>query len=293
MCVALGAFVLTVGIAASAQGDVIDSATVSQTCNSYTIKVTGHALSHPNASVVYEFGGLEGFRDGAATVGVTDSILVTPKRDQTFKASATRPQPIPPFGTNPFGFFNPPPSATLITGAMTWNDVGIQGASLGLLQCPSLNKCPRAQRYWRDRKRWPVTGLVLGNLFPSFLVPSTFTYSNKKVRALLRTPVRNDESIELAHQLIAAKLNLFNGAPRIVHNPAFGSPSGIETIFLETTHADNLLGSLNNINPIPQHVDPASNLGQRMAIEAATLKSYNTGAFTPELPDDTCHDALE
>jgi hypothetical protein len=70
------------------------------------------------------------------------------------------------------------------------------------------------------------------------------------------------------------------------------SASGTEIIFVETTHADNLLGSLNNINPIPRHVDPASNLGQRMAIEAATLKSYNAGAFTPESPDDTCHDAL-
>ena len=49
-------------------------------------------------------------------------------------------------------------------------------------------------------------------------------------------------------------------------------------------NADFLLGT----GRLPQHVDPASSLGQQMATEAAVLKSYNTGAFTPESPNDTC-----
>jgi hypothetical protein len=300
ICVALGSLLLAVGIAASsAQADVLDSATIIQSCSSYTIKVTGHALSHPTAYVLYDWGRVEGLQcrsvpSDATVAGVTDILSVTPKADQTFTASATRPQPIPPFGGNPCAFFGDTPSATLVTGATTWNSVYpffIPGPSLSTISCPSLNKCPRAQNYWIGRQKWPVTGLVLGNLFPSIPYPTTITYNNQRALAILNTPGGTDESMVLAHQLIAAKLNLFNGAPRIVHNAAFGSPNGAESIFKETVNADFLLGSLTS-NPIPQHVDPTSALGQRMASEAAILKSYNTGAFTPQSPDGTCHDAL-
>jgi hypothetical protein len=159
---------------------------------------------------------------------------------------------------------------------MTWNTVAI--TITGTFECPSLNKCPLTQNYWRHHGRWPVTRLVLGNSFPD----TTLTYNKQEARAILRTPAGTDESIELAHQLIAAKLNLFNGAPRIVHSPDFFF--GSEIIFLVTNDADQLLGS----GQLAQHVDPASPLGQQMSNDAVMLKSYNTGAFTIEAPDGTC-----
>jgi hypothetical protein len=257
--------------AGRAQAEVLDSATVSLSCNSYTITVAGHGLNQPNAAVQYRWGVAEGSPGvGITGMSVTDMLSVRPKvRDRTFMASATKPEPIPPFD-NTFGPFGSNGTATLTTGAMTWNTVAI--AISGTFECPNLNRCALTQDYWRDHHRWPMRRLVLGNSFPG----TTLTYSDNEARAILHTPVGTDESIELARQLIAAKLNLFNGAPRIVHT-GFG-PSGDEILFVFTNDADQLLGS----GQLPQQVDPASSLGQQMSADAAILESYNTGAFTTE-----------
>jgi hypothetical protein len=258
----------TLCMAGRVQADVLDSAKVSLSCNSYTITVAGHGLGQPNAAVQYHWIVAEGSLGvGITGMGVTDMLSVSPRVDQTFMASATKPDPIPPFDSQLISSG----TATLTTGAMTWNTVAV--TITGTFECPSLNKCPLTQNYWRDHGPWPVTRLVLGNSFPD----TTLSYSNQEARAILRTPAGTDESIELAHQLIAAKLNLFNGASRIVHT-GFGSPSGDEIMFLFTNDADQLLGS----GQLPQHVDPASSLGQQMSADAAILESYNTGAFTTE-----------
>jgi hypothetical protein len=280
ICIALGPLALVAGIAASAQADVLDSATVTLTCKNYTINVTGHGLINPNGAVQYRWQVDEGsITPGHATKVGIDMLSVTPKADHTFSASATKPITTPPFlGPN---YQIPPGTATLTTGSMTWNTVvvTIKWKVTGTfpLQCPSTNTCPRAEHYWKNRRRWPVKGLVLGNFYNP-----TINYTDKQARAILNPPCGTDESLVLARELIAAKLNIFNGAPRIVHRPE--SPSGVGFIFGETNVADFLLGT----GRLPQHVDPASSLGQQMATEAAVLKSYNTGAFTPESPDDTC-----
>jgi hypothetical protein len=255
-------------MAGRGQAEVLDSATVALSCNSYTITVAGHGLNQPNAAVQYRWGIAEGSLGvGLTGMGVTDMLSVEPNvRDRTFVASVTKPEPIPPFDT--FGPGGSNGTATLTTGAMTWNTVAV--TVTGTFECPSLNKCPLTQDYWRDHHRWPVRKLVLGNSF--FATP--LTYNQSQARAILHTPVGIDESIELAHQLIAAKLNLFNGAPRLVHTGF--SPSGDEILFLFTNDADQLLGN----GQLPQHVDPASSLGQQMSVDAAILQSYNTGAFT-------------
>ena len=265
----LGLSLSSLCMAGRVQAEVLDSATVSLSCNSYTITVAGHGLNQPNAAVQYRWGVAEGSPGvGITGMSVTDMLSVKPKvRDRTFMASATKPEPIPPFD-NTFSPGGSNGTATLTTGAMTWNTVAI--AISGTFECPSLNKCPLTQDYWRDNHRWPVRKLVLGNSF--FATP--LTYNKNQARAILHTPVGTDESIELAHQLIAAKLNLFNGAPRLIHTGI--SPSGDEIIFLFTNDADQLLGS----GQLPQHVDPASSLGQQMSVDAAILQSYNTGAFT-------------
>jgi hypothetical protein len=60
---------------------------------------------------------------------------------------------------------------------------------------------------------------------------------------------------------------------------------GVQFLFyIVTLDGDAVLGSA----PLPQHVDPASSLGQTMSEVAAELESYNSGALTTEAPDGTC-----
>ncbi len=82
--------------------------------------------------------------------------------------------------------------------------------------------CVRGQGYWKNHpEAWPVTELQLGNV----------TYNQQQLLDILHEPVRGNGLLILAHQLIAAKLNIAAGA----------DPSCIqETI----TEADALIGDL-------------------------------------------------
>ncbi len=121
----VAAFVVaTVSLAVRVHADVLDSVTVVVGCKNYTVKATGHGLIHPNAVVQYNWdiptGGLgTGFGD----LRVADMFPVNLQQGGTFTTSTTKAEPIPPselvlFG-NSIGFG----TATLITGAMTWNTV--------------------------------------------------------------------------------------------------------------------------------------------------------------------------
>lgn len=71
-------------------------------------------------------------------------------------------------------------------------------------QCPS-GGCTRTQGYWKNHEEaWPVSSLVLGT--------NGQTYSKAAALAIFRTPVRGNGLISLAHQLMAAKLNVAAGA---------------------------------------------------------------------------------
>ena len=62
--------------------------------------------------------------------------------------------------------------------------------------------CVRGQGYWKNHPdQWPVTQLQLGN------VP----YSQEELLSILHQPVHGNGLVLLAHQLIAAKLNIANG----------------------------------------------------------------------------------
>ena len=61
----LGAALLSLSLsslcmAGRGQAEVLDSATVALSCNSYTITVAGHGLNQPNAAVQYRWGVAEG-----------------------------------------------------------------------------------------------------------------------------------------------------------------------------------------------------------------------------------------
>jgi hypothetical protein len=61
----------------------------------------------------------------------------------------------------------------------------------------------RGQGFWKNHPdQWPVTQLQLGNV----------TYTQEQLLAILHQPVRGNGLVLLAHQLIAAKLNVANGA---------------------------------------------------------------------------------
>jgi hypothetical protein len=64
--------------------------------------------------------------------------------------------------------------------------------------------CTLSQGYWKNHPAdWPVNALTLG----------TVTYTAEELADILDEPVKGNGLISLAHQLIAAKLNVANGAP--------------------------------------------------------------------------------
>ena len=270
-------FVATVSLAVPVQADMLDSLTITVTCKNYTVRAIGHDLTHPNAVVQFHTSVDEGgIGIGITNFGITNSVVVNPDRNAAFDVSVTNPDPRPPFA-NFFGF---PGIATLTTGSMVWNSV--TPVTTGTFDCPNLNKCPLIANRWASRQKWPIGRLVLGD--PGNPNPP-FIYSGAAVRNILHTAPGTDESITLARQLIAAKLNLFNGVPRIVRDPGFGTPSGQLLIFVLTDGADRMLSS----GRLPLHVDPTSSLGQNMAAYVALLYSYNSGVLTTQNPDGTCN----
>ena len=121
---------------------------------------------------------------------------------------------------------------------------------------PGEEPCPHSQGYWKNHEdTWPVDELVLGGE----------TYDATGLLGLLRTPVKGDASLILAHQLIAAKLNVANGS-------AAGS------IAATISDADELLAPFPGA--LPYHVRSSSPEGQAMVALAEALDEYNNGRLT-------------
>src|SRR5258708_5881573 len=115
----------------------------------------------------------------------------------------------------------------------------------------AVGKCPLTQGFWKNHPDdWPVLSLTLG----------TVTYTEAQLITILKTPVAGDASLDLAHQLIAAMLNVDNGS-----NPA--------PISATITDANGDLGT----GTIPDGIAPSSTLGADMVDDANTLDSYNSG----------------
>jgi hypothetical protein len=68
---------------------------------------------------------------------------------------------------------------------------------------PCQDGCSLTQGFWKNHPEdWPVESLTLG----------TVTYTKAECIRILQTPVRKNGLVALAHQLIAAKLNVLEGA---------------------------------------------------------------------------------
>jgi N-acetylneuraminic acid mutarotase len=116
--------------------------------------------------------------------------------------------------------------------------------------CAQPGVCVFLQGFWKNHpEAWPVTELQLGNV----------TYNQQELLSILRQPVRGNGLVLLAHQLIAAKLNIANGAD--------GS-----CIHQTLADADSLIGDL-LVPPVGNgYLQPRAVAGI-----AGVLGSYNEG----------------
>lgn len=113
--------------------------------------------------------------------------------------------------------------------------------------------CSLTQGFWKNHEEvWPVEELILG----------ATTYTKPQLLAILRTPSRGDATYILIHQLIAARLNIANGA----------DPTAIADTL---TAADAWLAA----NPLG--TNPTGAARQDGVALAALLDDYNNGVTGP------------
>jgi hypothetical protein len=123
---------------------------------------------------------------------------------------------------------------------------------------PAVGTCPLTQGFWKNHPNaWPVSSLTIGG------VP----YSKQTLIGILETPPSGGNAVLiLGHQLIAALLNMDNGA--IV-------PANVATAIAQ---ANSLIASVpGGLNGF---VDASSTLGQQMTALGDILDGFNSGNFT-------------
>jgi hypothetical protein len=114
--------------------------------------------------------------------------------------------------------------------------------------------CTFTQGYWKNHEEdWPVASLTLGSV----------VYSAAELDAILGEPVQGNGLVSLAHQLIAAKLNIANGADPTAAAAAIAA-------------ADALIGSL-----VSPPVGGGSLAPNSTSALTQTLDDYNNGVIGP------------
>lgn len=135
------------------------------------------------------------------------------------------------------------------------------------LACGHSGGCTLTQGYWKNHNdtvcavdatsplcvAWPVTSLTLG----------TVTYSQADLLAIFNTPAGGNGLIALAHQLIAAKLNVAAGADDT-------------SVALAIASADALIGGL----VVPPVGSGSLSPGSTSAL-ITTLTNFNEGSIGP------------
>ena len=150
-----------------------------------------------------------------------------------------------------------PSARRLHTAVWTGSEMIVWGGFDGTVRlntggryCAQPGVCVFLQGFWKNHpEAWPVTELQLGNV----------TYNQQELLSILGQPVRGNGLVLLAHQLIAAKLNIANGAD--------GS-----CIHQTLADADSLIGDL-VVPPVGNgYLQPRDVAGI-----AGVLGSYNEG----------------
>ena len=127
---------------------------------------------------------------------------------------------------------------------------------MGVVPLYAQNNCPPlTQGYWKNHQNvWADgSGMMLGTNF----------YTNAQLEAILQMPVRGDASVALAHQLIAATLNVDSGTDSTAIQPVLDD-------------ANSLIGA----GIIPQRISPSSPIGEQMTSDESTLDDFNNGDIT-------------
>lgn len=140
------------------------------------------------------------------------------------------------------------------SAAVTSIDVRSDTITCATLPCVVGASCTYSQGYWRNHPdAWPVTSITLG----------TIVYQAAELMAILDNPARGNGLIILAHQLVAAKLNIANGA----------DPSAVQQAIAD---ADNMIAGL-VVPPIGNgYLSP-----QQTGDLTETLTEYNEGTIGP------------
>jgi hypothetical protein len=146
---------------------------------------------------------------------------------------------------------SPTPTPTA-TATATATSTATATATVTATPTPTPLGCVYGLGYWKNHPgQWPVTQLQLGNV----------TYTQQQLLSILNTEIRIDGLVSLAHQEIAAKLNIANGA-------------GSSCIQQTLAQVDALIGDL-VIPPVGDgYLRPRD-----VAAYINTLTHYNEGAL--------------
>ncbi len=121
--------------------------------------------------------------------------------------------------------------------------------------------CVFSHGYWKNHpSAWPVRTLQLGD--PAKPIHA---YHQRALQSLIAMPAKGDASVILARQLIAAKLNIANGAQSSIALNAIA-------------HADALLAAFNQ--RLPYHIKSSTPVGGGMTSTAAVLDDFNNGRLS-------------
>jgi hypothetical protein len=136
-----------------------------------------------------------------------------------------------------------------------WSDT----IACATLPCNPGQNCTYTQGYWKNHPDvWPLQSLTLGAV----------SYNESQLLQILNRPAQGNGLVILAHQLIATKLNIANGA----------DPTAVQQSVID---ADNMIGGL-IVPPIGNgYLSP----GQTSAL-TETLTEYNEGTIGPGHCDD-------
>ena len=122
--------------------------------------------------------------------------------------------------------------------------------------------CPLTQGYWKNHPNaWPVNSLMLGSQ----------TYTKAELLNILNTPVGGDASLNLAHQLIAAKLNIAAGSDPTPVSSTSPIATSAERPILSNSTIQN--GGMPGMNGIAAMTSANTMMGSRCVI-----------AINPSLP---------
>jgi len=167
-------------------------------------------------------------------------------------ASSIKVQPQTEDATDAHPCINDP----LFSGVLKAPPASFVWIGAGLNFTSRANVCGLTWGYWKNHT-WPTNTLILGSQ----------TYNATELKNLLKQPVSGDASINLAHQLIAAKFNVLNGTDVSTANGAI-------------TAADNLLKLYTG--KLALNVPSSSTVGQQFVTVAGKLDFFNSdGAAQP------------